>query len=132
MRKALRASRADGALLDESVRLRRSIRCLGRRSAVTDDAGFAIPWIEALPSRQVTASKPMLGAVTVAPLHAATARSVRLELVFDEHLPTRPREPLKKDCDATAVVAAVPPVKQVRVEPRPTLRLPCTPRWASS
>jgi hypothetical protein len=97
---------------------------------MTDDAAFAIPWIEALPSRQVTASKPTLGAVTVAPLHAGTARSVRLELVLDEHLSARAREPLEEDCDAKVVVAAVPLAEHVRMEPCRTLRLPFTPRWA--
>jgi hypothetical protein len=99
---------------------------------VTDDAGFAVLAIEAPAARQLTAGVPLIGAVTVAPLDAGTARGVRLELVLDEHVPARPREPLEEDCNATTVVAAVSLAENVGLLPGTMLRLPFTlpvPEW---
>jgi hypothetical protein len=99
---------------------------------VTDYAGFAVLAIEAPAARQLTAGVPLIGTVTVAPLDAGTARGVRLELVLDEHVPARPREPLEEDCDATTVVVAVSLAENVGLQPGQMLRLPFTlpvPEW---
>jgi hypothetical protein len=93
---------------------------------VTDDAGFAVLGVEALSAPHLTAGVPLTGTVTVAPLHAGTARGVRLELVLDEHVPARPREPLEEDCDATTVVAAISLAENLQVAPGRLLRYPFT------
>jgi hypothetical protein len=72
-----------------------------------DDAGFA-------------------GIVTVTPRRPGTARSVRVELVLDEHVPARADEPLEEDRHAATVVATVPVAERVDLEARQPQRFPFT------
>jgi hypothetical protein len=100
--------------------------CAPDEAPVTVEAGTATLGIEEVSDRRLSAGIPMIGVVTVAPLHAGTARGIQVELVLDEHVPARSGEPLEEDRDATTVVATVALTDHVRLEPGHVLRFPFT------
>jgi hypothetical protein len=96
-------------------------------AAVADDAGIATLGIEELSTRQLHGGVPISGRVTVAPHRVGRADGVRVELVLDERVPARLGEmPLEEDRGRTSVVAAVPLIGSVDLEPGRVLQLPFT------